>query len=409
MYRPQKSLSRRQMAAMLALLIGLMPFSVDAYLPALPQIATALNTNIHHVEQSLSGFMFGVAVGQIIGGSLADIKGRRNIALTGLLIYALASLVLIFVQTDTQLLTIRMVQALGAGISAVVVGAIVRDNYQGRDAAQMFTLIGMIVMLAPLIAPLLGSILQSLGGWRLIFGFLWLYGTAVALILYRFLPQHKLAEPICREQLNPIFGRYREVLTTRTALGFLAYQAASFSVMLVFLTESPFVYIQLYHLSPHEYAGLFGCNVLMMLFCNRLTAFGLRHNWHSRDLLKWGIGLQVLANVALFALVLLMQQPPLYLIVPLIVIAIGTLGLISSNAQALFMNHFRPEIGGSASAIFSCSQSLIASLIGFLTTFLHNGTIHIMSSMMFASTMLGLCLLCWFSGSQLFHTKQTQM
>ncbi len=186
MYRPSYRLSRRQMAGLLALLIAVMPFSIDAYLPALPQIAAGLQVNIHVVEQSLSSFIFGAAIGQLVGGSLSDIKGRRNIALAGLLVYILASGVLVFVQNHEQLIAMRVVQAVGAGMAAVTSGAIVRDNYQGRDAAQMFALIGIIMMAAPLLAPLVGSALNALGGWRVIFGFLFVYGAFVFAVLYCF-------------------------------------------------------------------------------------------------------------------------------------------------------------------------------------------------------------------------------
>ena len=193
LYKPSKPLSRGQMAALLAMLMTIMPFSIDAYLPALLDIATGLNADIHQVEKSLSSFMLGVAAGQLIGGSLSDIKGRRNIALGGLSVYVLASAALVFVQTADQLLVWRMVQALGAGMSAVVAGAVVRDNYQGREAAKMFALIGIIVMTAPLIAPLFGSLLHSVAGWRSIFAFLFAYAALVVFLLYRFLPQFKAA------------------------------------------------------------------------------------------------------------------------------------------------------------------------------------------------------------------------
>ena len=270
------------MATLLAMLMTIMPFSIDAYLPALLDIAAGLNADIHQVEKSLSSFMLGVAAGQLIGGSLSDIKGRRNIALGGLSVYVLASAALVFVQTADQLLVWRMVQALGAGMSAVVAGAVVRDNYQGREAAKMFALIGIIVMTAPLIAPLFGSLLHSLAGWRSIFAFLFAYAALVVFLLYRFLPQFKAAEPITKTQLLHIGTRYRSVFGNRAALGFLFYQAASFSSMIVFLSESPFVYMKLYGLSQHQYAFAFACNIITMMSFNRLTAFGLNRGWESR-------------------------------------------------------------------------------------------------------------------------------
>ena len=303
LYKPSKPLSRGQMAALLAMLMTIMPFSIDAYLPALLDIAAGLNADIHQVEKSLSSFMLGVAAGQLIGGSLSDIKGRRNIALGGLSVYVLASAALVFVQTADQLLVWRMVQALGAGMSAVVAGAVVRDNYQGREAAKMFALIGIIVMTAPLIAPLFGSLLHSVAGWRSIFAFLFAYAALVVFLLYRFLPQFKAAEPITKTQLLHIGTRYRNVFRNRSALGFLFYQAASFSSMIVFLSESPFVYMKLYGLSQHQYAFAFACNIITMMSFNRLTAFGLNRGWESRHLLLAGISVQFLANTSLLATV----------------------------------------------------------------------------------------------------------
>ena len=184
-----RPLSTKQMAFLMAMLIAIMPLSIDAYLPSLPNIATALQADIHQIEKSLSTFMFGVAAGQLLGGSLSDIKGRRNIALKGLLVYVVSSLVLVFVQTADQLLLLRLVQALGAGMASVVVGAVVRDNYRGNQAAQMFALIGIIMMAAPMLAPQLGALLNKIGGWRSVFAFLFVYGSAVAAALYAFLPQ----------------------------------------------------------------------------------------------------------------------------------------------------------------------------------------------------------------------------
>ena len=389
LYKPSKPLSRGQMAALLAMLMTIMPFSIDAYLPALLDIAAGLNADIHQVEKSLSSFMLGVAAGQLIGGSLSDIKGRRNIALGGLSVYVLASAALVFVQTADQLLVWRMVQAL------------LRDNYQGREAAKMFALIGIIVMTAPLIAPLFGSLLHSVAGWRSIFAFLFAYAALVVFLLYRFLPQFKAAEPITKTQLLHIGTRYRNVFRNRAALGFLFYQAASFSSMIVFLSESPFVYMKLYGLSQHQYAFAFACNIITMMSFNRLTAFGLNRGWESRHLLLTGISVQFFANTSLLVTVLWLKQPALWLALPLLMCSVGAQGLIAANTQALFMGNFKPEIGGSANAVLMASQSLIASTVGFAVTWLHNGSMTVMAACMFACSIIGGSLLWYCSRHQL--------
>lgn len=384
------------MAALLAMLVAIMPFSVDAYLPAIPAMAEALGADIHRIEQSLSTFMFGVAAGQLVGGSIADIKGRRVVALTGLVVYIASVIGLVFIRSADELLLLRMVQAFGAGMTVVVVGAIVRDNYEGNKAAQMFALIGIIMMGAPLVAPMLGAALKALGGWRLIFGFLALYAAIVWGLLYRFLAKPVHTDAINRSIFRTVAARYRHVLSTRPALGFLFFQAFSFSSMFVFLTESSFVYMNLYGLSAHAYAWVFGLNIITMATFNRITAWKLKTGSDAKDILKWGILIQLAANALMVAAVMLTGMPPLWWLVGCVMVSVGTQGLIVANTQACFMGYFKEE-GGSANAVLGVCQSLIGAAVGMLTTWLHNGTPQVMAGMMLAATVCGMVLLLAFS------------
>ncbi|VEJ20477.1 multidrug effflux MFS transporter [Neisseria animaloris] len=396
-----QTLSDKQMAALLAMLVALMPFSVDAYLPAIPAMAESLDADIHRIEQSLSTFLFGVAAGQIIGGSISDIKGRRIVALTGLLIYIASVIGLALIQTGEQLLLLRLVQAFGAGMTVVVVGAVVRDNYEGRKAAQMFALIGIIMMAAPLIAPMIGAVLQSIGGWRAIFIFLGIYAAAVWLLLYRFLAKPNTTEAIGFSIFRNVAGRYRRVLNTTPALGYLFFQAFSFSSMFSFLTESSFVYMKLYGISAHNYAWVFGMNIITMAFFNRITAWRLKRGTHTQKILTWGIIIQFTANTLMFVFVLIFKLPPLWLLVGCVMISVGTQGLVTANTQAGFMSYFRKE-GGSANAVLGVSQSVIGALMGMFTTWLHNGTATVMSGMMLLSTVCGIVLL-WLCSHRDWH------
>ena len=396
MTQAPQTLSDKQMAALLAMLVAIMPFSVDAYLPAIPAMADSLGADIHRIEQSLSTFMFGVAAGQLVGGSIADIKGRRVVALTGLVVYIASVIGLVFIRSADELLLLRMVQAFGAGMTVVVVGAIVRDNYEGNKAAQMFALIGIIMMGAPLVAPMLGAALKALGGWRLIFGFLALYAAIVWGLLYRFLAKPVHTDAINRSIFRTVAARYRHVLGTRPALGFLFFQAFSFSSMFVFLTESSFVYMNLYGLSAHAYAWVFGLNIITMATFNRITAWKLKTGSDAQDILKWGILIQLAANTLMVAAVMLTGMPPLWWLVGCVMVSVGTQGLIVANTQACFMGYFKEE-GGSANAVLGVCQSLIGAAVGMLTTWLHNGTPQVMAGMMLAATVCGIVLLLAFS------------
>ena len=401
----RRILSEKQTAALLAALIALMPLSIDAYLPAIPQLADYLQADIHLIEKSLSSFMFGVAAGQLMGGSISDVKGRRGVALTGLAVFVLSSLGLTLLQNVEQLLALRWIQALGAGMAVVMVGAVVRDHYEGRQAAQMFALIGIILMMAPLVAPMLGSMLQSIGGWRTIFGALTFYGALILALVYLFLPASGgSGGKIDRHFMSGVFKRYYHVLQTHRALGFLFLQAFSFGPMFCFLTESPFVYMKLYELNPTDYAWVFACNILTMAAFNRITAWRLKTGSNAEDILKWGVGLQLAANVLMVLLVLSFGLPPMWLLVLAVMLSVGTQGLISANTQACFMAHFRSD-GGSANALLMSGSSLIAALMGWLTTMLHDGTVNVMAGMMLLSSLLGVSLLWGFSRKELLPKR----
>lgn len=388
--------SRRQLAVMLAALVAVMPFSIDAYLPAMPQMAQALGAHIHQVERSLSVFIFGVALGQLCGGALSDVQGRRRITLLGLAVYVAATAALPFVGSVEALLLWRFVQALGGGMATVTVAAVVRDRFEGREAAQMFALIGIITMAAPLAAPMIGALLQELGGWQAIFGFLGVYAAAVAAMLYRRMPAS--AQPRRRfdsSLLRDMAGNYRRVFRQPEALGFLFCQALCFSAMVVFLTESSFVYMKLYGLSSKQYALAFGANIFTMMLFNRITAYSLKRT-DSKNILIAGVGLQLLCNLAATLLVWFGGLPPFALLLGLMMVSVGTQGLIVANTQAGYMGYFKQE-GGSANAVLGTVQFTLAGFIGWLTTQAHDGSAQVMPAMMLAATVSAVVLLWLFS------------
>lgn len=388
----QQVLSQRQTAFLLAMMVAIMPFSIDAYLPAVPAMAQALGVDEAHVQQSLSSFLAGEAMGVLIGGTLSDWRGRRPVALLGLAIYVVASLGLTMLQTLPQLLALRMVQALGAGMVAVSVGALVRDRYEGREAAQMFALIGVIMMVAPLCAPVVGWLMQQIGGWRAIFGFLLGYALLTLVLQTRFLPSTGKPPRPEGSMLSIVAGRYARVFQTRQALGFLFFQAFSFSSMFAFLTESPYVYMQFYHLSTGAYTAVFALNIISMTAFNRLTAWQLKAGRNPEDILPFGVGIQFLANLGLVGLAYAVTMPPLWAFVGLVMVSVGTQGLITANTQACFMSYFREE-GGSANGVLLCSQLVIGSLMGFGLTQMHDGSARMMPLFMLLATVFGLVLL----------------
>ena len=388
--------SRRQLAIMLAALVAVMPFSIDAYLPAMPQMAQALGAHIHQVERSLSVFIFGVALGQLCGGALSDVQGRRAVTLFGLGVYVTATAALLLIDSVDGLLLWRFVQAVGGGMATVTVAAMVRDRFEGREAAQMFALIGIITMMAPLAAPMLGALLKQLGGWQAIFVFLGAYAAAVGVLFYLRMPAaQRPRRHFDRLLLADMAANYRRVFRQTEALGFLFCQAFCFSAMVVFLTESSFVYMELYRLNGLEYAWAFGANIFTMMFFNRVTAYSLGRIAPYK-ILTVGVALQLMCSLAATLLVWQQGLPPFAWLLGLMMVSVGTQGLIMANTQASYMGYFKQE-GGSANAVLGTVQFSLAGLVGWLTTQAHNGSALIMPVMMLASTVAAIVLLWLFS------------
>ncbi|QOG52251.1 multidrug effflux MFS transporter [Neisseria gonorrhoeae] len=328
--------------------------------------------------------MFGTAFGQVVGGAVSDIKGRKPVALTGLIVYCLAVAAIVFASSTEQLLNLRAVQAFGAGMAVVIVGAMVRDYYSGRKAAQMFALIGIILMVVPLVAPMVGALLQGLGGWRAIFVFLAAYSPVLPGLVQYFLPNPAVGGKIGRDVFGLVAGRFKRVLKTRAAMGYLFFQAFSFGSMFAFLTESSFVYRQLYHVTPHRYAWVFALNIITMMFFSRVTAWRLKTGAHPQSILLRGIVVQFAANPSQLAAVLFFGLPPFWLPVACVMFSVGTQGLVGADTQACFMSYFKEE-GGSANAVSGVFRSLIGAGVGMAAT--------VMAATMTASASCGIALL----------------
>jgi len=275
-------------------------------------------------------------------------------------------------------LVVRGVGAFGAGMTVVIVGAMVRDYYSGRQAAEMFALIGIILMIVPLIAPMVGSQLQELGGWRFIFGFLAAYSFVLFILVFAFLPRPKQTGKIRMDIFGLVAGRFARVLKTRAAMGYLFFQGFSFASMFAFLTESSFVYQKLYHVTPNQYSWVFALNILTMASFNRITAWRLKTGVHPQSILKWGIIVQFAANLTMVLLVWSMGLPPMWALVPCVMFSVGTQGLVGANTQACFMSYFKQE-SASANGVLGAFQSIIGASVGLLVTRLHNGSALVMA------------------------------
>ncbi|GLR62818.1 multidrug effflux MFS transporter [Marinospirillum insulare] len=381
-----KQTSNRGFIWMLAGLISVGPLAVDAYLPAMPEIASSLSVSIHQIELTLSVFLVGFALGQLIGGPLSDRYGRRATIISGLSLYILGGL-MAGVSDSIELLWIaRLLQALGGGLGVVNTMAVIRDLYSGREAAKALSRVVAIMMAAPLFAPFLGSGLLLVSGWRSIFVALAVYGVLLLLMLAWKLPETK------REATGPsqnALRRYLEVLKHRPVLGFLAATAFSQASMFAFITGSSLLYMEYYGVSAQLFPVVFGLNILTLIACNRLNVH-LLNKFSPLQILSFGQSMQlVTASILLLAFIIV--PLPLWVTVALIMLFIGMQGLIIANGMASAAEYF-PQSAATTSAVMNASGFMMGALAGGAVGILGDGSPLPLLGVMAASPLIGITL-----------------
>lgn len=379
-----QQLDSRRIALLVAANTALAPFAIDAYLPAIPALAEAVGASVHLTELSVSVFLFGFALGQLVFGPLSDRIGRRPVLFGGITIFLLASLAITQVESLEALWALRFIQALGGGASVVNSSAIVRDCFSGREAAKVFSTMVMIMLLAPLVAPALGSALLYLADWWLIFAFLAAYAGFVLWLLSRYLPETGGRNPNAAG-LRQVLSNYLSVIRHREALGYISAVAMSFAGMFAFITGSPFLYMEYFGLSPAAYPFVFGANIIVMAASNRLNIRLLKRRSPQRNLLL-GLGVQ-LAMGLLLVLVFALDLDSLILVVPLMTFFVGMQGLISPNAMSSMLDHF-PGMSATATALMGSIQFSCGALAGVLV-----GAFEVPSAWPMVLTMLGAAIL----------------
>ncbi len=357
-YQQHQSHPHAGIAVIMAMTMALGPLALDAYLPAFPAMAASLNVSAHQISLSVSIYVFVLALGQLVGGPLSDRWGRAPVMLAGLTTFGVASFLIGHAQTLNQLLLLRALQAFGGGWATVCVPAMVRDRLSGVEAARFFSLIGLIMILAPAIAPSLGSLILMSYNWPAIFIVLTIYALALALLSKRVLFRGNFKPPAPTEVLS-IWKRYGVVFSVRPALRYMLLQTFSFAVMLLFITHSSFIYQEHFGASESKFALLFGANILFMVIAN-LSNRKLLKQLSPQNILRWSITLQAIGILLLILVSTL--APVIWLFLPAMMITVGAMGAVTPNTQACFMEYFSRN-GGTASALLGATQFSVAGLI----------------------------------------------
>jgi DHA1 family bicyclomycin/chloramphenicol resistance-like MFS transporter len=356
---------------MLGALAALPPLGIDMSLPALPAIASGLGTSAAAAGATLSIFLLGFAAAPLLFGPLSDRFGRRKVVLGGVAVFAATGLFSAETPSILWLLAGRLVQGMGAGVGAAMPLAIIRDLFRDAAARTRLSYVTVVLSVAPLIAPSLGSIVIPFGGWRGIYLALGI-ASAVLWVVAAFGLAESM-DPNRRQSLQPrqLLARYRRVLGHRVTLGFSLVNGLSFACMFAFISGSPLVLIGGRGFSAAAFSAVFACagfGTICGAFVNgRLAARGIP----SSRILACSLSLGSAGTIALMTLSLT-GHDGVAALVPLLMLSNACYGMVGPNATHEALQPMA-EAAGIASAVLRCIQMVVAAAASALVPALYHG------------------------------------
>ncbi|MGW4523236.1 multidrug effflux MFS transporter [Amycolatopsis sp. NPDC004378] len=350
--------SRRAQLKFVLVLGGLTafgPLSIDMYLPALPRMAEDLRAADTTVQLTLSAFIVGLALGQLVIGPLSDSLGRRRPLLAGLVLYVAGS-VLCAVSPDAWLLVAaRLVQSVGAAAGIVIARATVRDLFSGTAMTKFFSTLMLVSGLAPILAPLIGGQLLNWTSWRGVFVVLTAFGALLLVVVVFFLPEPSAVRTPAR--LGEVMRTYGRLARDRSFAGYALSAGLLFASMFAYISGSSFALQGVYGLSPQAYSVVFGANGVGIVLAGQLNG-RLVGRVRERVLLSWGLSLGVLGGAAVLTAALT-RAPLVFLLVSLFLL-VSSIGLVMPNASSLALaEHARSA--GAASALLGVLQFVVGA------------------------------------------------
>ncbi len=355
------------------------PFSIDTYLPAMPEIARQMGTSADRVQSTLAAYFVGLALGQLVVGPLADRFGRRPPLLVGLAVYVAASVGCSLAPSVEALMVLRALQAFGACAGLVASRAVLRDLYPPRDMARALSLIMLVMGIAPIVAPMVGSALFARFGWPAIFVALAVYGGLTLAATAAFLPE-TLRGPRAPLRPTAVVGRFAGILADPVFLTWALAGGIAQAAMFVYISSSSFVFIEVHGLAPDRFALLFGANAVGLIAASQVNERLLRR-WTAEQVFTVVIGVFALATGLVLAAALTGLGGTWGLALPL-GLAIACLGFCFPNSTAAAMGPVGDR-AGAAAAVLGTLQYGLAGLAAFVSGQLFDGTARSMAALMF--------------------------
>ncbi|WP_203231195.1 multidrug effflux MFS transporter [Nocardioides caldifontis] len=349
---------------LLGSLIALGPLSIDLYLPALPELTDDLDASPSAVQLTLTGILVGLGVGQLLIGPLTDVYGRRRPLLIGITLSVVASLLCAVAPSILVLDVLRVLQGIGAAAAAVVAMAVVRDLFTGRAAAAVISRLVMVMGLAPVLAPSLGSAVLEVGSWRTMFLVLAGLGVVLAVVaavgLKETLPAERRAAPGVRSTLQG----YGVLLRDPSLVGYMAIASLTMAAVFAYVSGASFVLQDGFGVDSRTFALLFGVGAVGLIVSSQLNVALLRR-FRPETILTAALTVAALGGAVLLFDAVTGTGGLLGIVVP-IWLVLATVALCGPNATALALAP-HGQRAGAAAALLGAAQFAVGAAIAPLT------------------------------------------
>ncbi|WP_222194665.1 multidrug effflux MFS transporter [Modestobacter italicus] len=356
-----------RLALTLGAFVALGPLTIDMYLPALPTIATELETTSAAVQLTLTGTLIGLALGQLVLGPLSDRFGRRRPLLAGTAVHVVASLLVLLAPNIAVLGALRVLQGVGTAAGAVIAIAVVRDLFDGRAAATMLSRLFLVLGAAPVLAPTIGGEVLRFTSWRGVFVILALYGLALLVIGFFLIRETLPPERRSTAGVAGTLRSYRSLFGDRAYVGLVLVAGLTMAGLFAYVSGSSFVYQDQFGLDEQQFGLLFGAGAFWLIAATQLNPVLLRR-FSPAQVLVAGTVAGALAGLVLLALAATGTGGLFAVAIPLWAVLFAC-GLALPNAPALALSR-HGESAGTAAALLGAVQfgvgAAVSPLVGLL-------------------------------------------
>ena len=345
---------------LLGSLIALGPLSIDMYLPALPALTDDLSASPSAVQLTLTGVLLGLGLGQLLIGPLTDIYGRRRPLLVGIAVHVATSLLCAVAPTIAVLDVLRVLQGVGAAAASVVAMAVVRDLFTGGAAAAVISRLVMVMGLAPVLAPSLGSAVLEVGTWRTVFVVLAGLGVLIAVLAAVALKETLPPERRAATGLRPTLRAYGVLLQDRSLVGFMAIASLTMAAVFAYVSGASFVLQEGFGLDERTFGIVFGIGAIGLIACSQVNVALLRRS-DPGTILTTALTVAALAGAVLLFNAATGFGGRVGILVPVWVV-VGTVALCGPTASALALAP-HGERAGAAAALLGASQFAVGAAV----------------------------------------------